>query len=284
MADKEARRARLARWWERSKTWTMIGLLITLFVTVYFADRMFHSVHSGERGVLWRRFGGGTQLDKVYDEGMVVTAPWNRFYKYNVRLQEINGDLGVLSKDGALISMKYSARFHATRRFNHLPLLHAEIGPDYVEKVVRVEVVSALRRIIGNFTPEEIYAHDEAGLLAELLKDLSARTPDKYVTFDSVLIKELRLPPPIEAAINDKLAQLHHAESYVYRLQREESERQRKEIEARGIRQFESIAGIPILQWRGIEATVQLATSPNSKIVVIGSGRNGLPIILNPPQ
>jgi regulator of protease activity HflC (stomatin/prohibitin superfamily) len=280
MADRPPLRTRLRDWSSSTRIWLIISALVVLFLVVYFGDRIFYSVDSGHEGVLWRRFQGGTQLNVVYREGLHVVFPWNRFYIYDVRMQEVHGSIVLLSSDGVEINLTYSARFFPARE-QGLPRLHQHIGPDYIEKVIRNEVVSALRRIVGNYTPEMIYARDEEGLLDEILTDLRERAQAHFVTFDQLLITEMRLPAPIQAAINDKLTQLQAAASYVYRIDRETAEAQRKEIEARGIQTFQQITGIPMLQWRGIDATVQLATSPNAKVILMGTGKDGLPVILN---
>ena len=161
-----------------------------------------------------------------------------------------------------------------------MPALHKEYGPTYADVLVRPEVVSALRVVIGNYRPEDIYARDEQGLLDEVFATLEANLTNHYVVVQDVLIKELRLTPEIETAINNKLVQEQQALAYEFRLELEQAERQRKTIEAEGINAFQSISGISILQWRGIEATLELAKSPNAKVVIIGSGQDQMPIIL----
>ena len=141
-------------------------------------------------------------------------------------------------------------------------------------------MVGALREVIGNYRPEDIYARDEEGLLDEVYTVLQSNTMNHFIVLQDILIKELRLTPELENAINDKLVQEQEALAYEFRLRLEESERERKRIEAQGIRDFEQIAMIPILQWRGLEATVKLAESENSKVIVIGTGSDQLPVIL----
>jgi regulator of protease activity HflC (stomatin/prohibitin superfamily) len=134
--------------------------------------------------------------------------------------------------------------------------------------------------VIGNYRPEDIYARDEAGLLDEIFTVLQANLTNHDVVVQDILVKELRLTPELEASINEKLIQEQQALMYEFRLKTEEGERQRKIIEAQGIRSFQDISRIDILKWRGIEATLALAKSANTKIVVIGPGQNQMPIIL----
>jgi hypothetical protein len=116
------------------------------------------------------------------------------------------------------------------------------------------------------------------------ITDENRRDLARSVRLISTLVLEIDLPPPVVAAINRKIEQLYISQEYVYRVERERKESERKQIEAVGIRDFQQTVSQGIsdsyLRWRGIEATLQLAQSSNSKVVVIGSGRDGVPIIL----
>ncbi len=95
------------------------------------------------------------------------------------------------------------------------------------------------------------------------------------------LILVLRLPLTVEDAIKAKLTEEQRMLSYRFRLARERDEKQRRIIEAEGVREFEKISGLSMLRWRGIEATETLAASPNSKIILMGTGAGQLPVVLN---
>jgi prohibitin 1 len=272
--------------WERTREWfssysiyLAIVSLLAVFMIVLLSHRIIYNIHTGERGVRWARFGGGTVLDRDYPEGLRLLPPWDDMYIYNVRIQEAHETIQVLASNGLPITVSYSCRYSPD--LNKVPQLHQTYGPDYVNVMVKPEIVSALREVIGNYRPEEIYARDEQGLLLEIYDVLAAQLIDRYVTIQTLLIKELRLTPELEAAINQKLVADQNALAYEYLLKREESERARKEIEAQGIKTFENVSGISILKWRGIEATEELAKSPNSKVIIVGTGPGGLPVILS---
>ncbi len=261
---------------------TMAGkglIVVVLFTIVIFFDRIVHSVYPGEIGVLWSRFFGGTQLDDVYREGMVITFPWDEFYKYDVRVQELKRTTVVYAQDGLEITVNTSVRYRP--KADQVPRLHQDVGPEYVQKIVEPETISTLRRVLGNYTPEMIYAKDEQGLLLDLSKTLRAELDPEYFVIVEFLVLELRLPSTIENAIKDKLTQEQQMLSYRFRLETEKDEKERRIIEAEGLKAFETISGVPILKWRGIEATETLARSPSSKIVLMGTGGDQLPIILN---
>jgi regulator of protease activity HflC (stomatin/prohibitin superfamily) len=269
---------RAAFWIRESSIYLAIAILVFLFFVVLASNRIIQNLGPGERGVLWSRFGGGTRLDRIYPEGLQLIFPWDRLYVYSVRIQELHDQVVVLSSNGLPITVSYSCRFHPFPA--SLPDLHQRYGPLYAETLVRPEVISALRVVIGNYRPEDIYARDEAGLLDEIFTVLQANLTNHDVVVQDILVKELRLTPELEASINEKLIQEQQALMYEFRLKTEEGERQRKVIEAQGIKSFQDISRIDILKWRGIEATLALAKSANTKIVVIGPGQNQMPIIL----
>ncbi len=277
-APPPTRLSRVLFWFREYSIYLAIVILVFLFFVVLASNRIFYNIGPGERGVLWSRFGGGTMLDRTYAEGLRVISPWDRMYVYSVRVQEIHDQVVVLSSNGLPITITYSCRYHPYPAT--LPELHQRYGPLYSDTLVRPEVISALRVVIGNYRPEDIYARDEAGLLDEIFTVLQANLTNHDVVVQDILLKELRLPPTIEAAINDKLVQEQQALMYEFRLKAEEGERQRKVIEAQGIKSFEDISKVSALKWKGLDATMALARSPNAKIVIVGTGQNQMPIIL----
>jgi regulator of protease activity HflC (stomatin/prohibitin superfamily) len=277
--EDESRWSRIKEWFRHYSIYLGIATLVLAFIAVLLSSRIIYNIRPGERGVRWARFGGGTVLDRDYPEGLRVLPPWDLMYIYNVRIQEAHDTIQVLASNGLPITLSYSVQYNPD--LNKVPQLHQTYGPDYVNVMVKPEVVSALREVIGNYRPEEIYSRDEQGLLQEIYDVLAAQLIDRYVTIQALLIKELRLTPELEAAINQKLVADQNALAYEYLLKREESERARKEIEAEGIKTFERISGISIIKWRGIEATEEIAKSPNAKVVIVGTGPGGLPVILS---
>lgn len=263
----------------------IIGVLILLFFVAYFWHSIVYDIDAGHVGVRWSRFFGGTVLDKVYSEGMRAIFPWDKMYIYDVRIQEIHGDLQGLSKNGLVITVEWSGRFFLMP--DKAPYVHKHIGINYLDAVIKPEFISAMRTVVGNYTEEEIYSIDETGLAKEIINLLGSSIhagkflPNETFTIHGLLFKQLQLPQQIQRAIQDKVSQNHVNLAYEFRLKTEEHEKKRKEIEAEGILQFEEISGVSILKWRGIEATEKLAQSNNAKIIIIGTGADGLPIILN---
>lgn len=258
----------------------LVSFLLCFFVVIFFG-RIVVSIHPGELGVLWRRLGGGTQIDTVYREGLHVILPINEMYIYNVRKQQFTDSIDVLTVDGLTVGVKYSVRYYLEK--DTLPLLHQRVGPDFVNVVVRPEVRSVMRTVFGQYKPEEIYTTQKA--IQERVAALSkGHLGGRFVSLDDVPIESITLPKRISDAIEAKLAQQQLDQEYVYRLSIATKEADRKRIESAGVKDYNNAINPSltpsVLYWQGIQATEALSKSPNAKVVVIGAGKNGLPLIL----
>jgi regulator of protease activity HflC (stomatin/prohibitin superfamily) len=267
-------------------------IMIVVFMVVYFADDIFYTIPAGSVGVLWYRFFGGTVLTRYVGEGLHVIAPWDKIYIYDTRLQQLEQDFDVLSADGLKMTVNIAYRFQAIPAT--VPALHQYVGPNYVSVLITTEIGARARDVFSRNTPEEIFSDRRIQIQREILQNVQsdlrqtfspmAGHPIDFVKLDDVLIRGITLPPEVEAAINRKEEQKQLNLEYDYRLLREAKETERKRIEAQGIREFQDIVSSGItdsyLRWKGIEATLELARSNNAKIVIVGGGKGGLPIIL----
>jgi regulator of protease activity HflC (stomatin/prohibitin superfamily) len=282
---------RLKGWFSRNGLGlTLFGLIVAL-VFAWLTPTIFVFIPPGHAGVYWVRFGSGTVTDRVLGEGVAYKLPWDKIYIYDARMQIIDGSFDALTADGLHVVVDMSIRFRLVRQ--DIPLLHKNIGPNYVNTLLLPEVNSHSRRVISSYTPEELYSVNRAEIEAAIARDLKnamafehdpqARL-ENFVFVQELLIKHIQLPVTVMQAIEDKRVQFHLMEGYTFRIEREKKERVRKQIEAMGIRDFQSIVSEGIseqyLKWKGISATLELATSNNAKVVVIGAGEGGLPIIL----
>lgn len=259
----------------------IITLLVFILLVAYFYPHIFIFVKPGEAGVLWKRFSGGTVIDKPYLEGTHIIFPWDKIYVYNVRNQEVKDSVDVLSKNGLTIHLDISIRYHPN--VDIIGLMHKMVGPEYERIVIIPEIEAVVRTVIGQYTPEEIYTDQKA--IAEYIVEMSyTQVEERFISLDDVLIKRISLPEKIKGAIEAKLEQQQIAQEFEFRIQREKKEAERKRIEADGISRYNQIIAQnlteDILRWHGIKATHNLALSPNAKVVVIGAGENGLPVIL----
>ncbi len=260
----------------------IVTFLIVLFVVLLFWQRIFITISAGEGGVLFQRFFGGTVVDKVYSEGFHVIAPWDTMTKYNVRYQVINHEMFALSRKGMKIRFNLTIRYKP--EYQLTGVLHQSVGPNYPEKIVIPEAEAVIRKIIGEFDATEVYSTKRA-LIQKIVNEAIAEMSQRYVRIDDILITNVELPDGIREAIEVKLEERERAAAYEFKLEKEKKEAERKKIEAGGYYDYNRIIGSSLsdklLTWRGIQATLELAGSNNAKIVVIGSGKDGLPIILD---
>lgn len=258
----------------------MIGLLLFLMLFFYLFNRIVITIGAGEAGVLWRRFHGGTVVDKVYAEGTRLILPWDRMHVYNVRVQQNAHEFYVLTRNGLKIDLAISMRYHPEYLF--LGVLHKKVGPNYLQTIVIPEIENVLRVLLGRLDAEQVYRTEKA-VVEKAVNEAIDQIARRFVRVDDVIIKMVRLPDTVERAIQEKMTQKHLADAYDFKLLREEKEARRKAIEAEGLKRYNDIVGTSlsgkVLEWLGIKATLELARSENAKVVVVGGGEKGLPII-----
>lgn len=279
--QKPSLRQRLRRRIRRNLPYLMVVVLMLMVLLVYFYDRVLVTVHSGQAGVKYLRFMGGTVTDRPYHEGFYLIFPWDRMYIYNVRNQVISHDFQALSRRGLPIDIELTIRFRP--EYELVGLLHQQVGPDYVARIVKPEVESTIRAIIGKYDADEVYT-TERSVIERIVNESLEQSAQRYVIIDDVLITRVMLPAEVRKAIELKLVEEQKAQAYEFILAREVKEAERKRIEAGGIEDYQAIISQSlteqILTEKGIRATRELATSENAKVVVVGGGNLGLPLIL----
>ncbi len=262
-------------------TWG-ITFFILFVVLAMVSSATFVTVDSGERGVLFRRF-SGLDKEQIYPPGFHVVAPWNTMHVYEVREQQIEEAMEVLSSNGLNISIDVTARIRPN--FGEVALLHETFAQDYMERLVRPEVRSSVRQVIGKFTPEELYSTKRDEVQTLITDELATTLAANYIDLRAILIRDIELPDKVRTAIEEKLEAEQGSLKYEYILTREKQEAERRLIEAQAKADANRILAASlsdnILRDKGIEATLELAKSPNSKVVIVGdSGNGGLPLIL----
>lgn len=262
----------------------IITVFVLLFILILFWNRIFITVHAGEGGVLYKRFSGGTVVDKLYGEGLHLIYPWNIMAVYNLRVQTQLHELNVLTREGLKFNIKMAIRFHPDR--DMVGVLHKYVGEDYFNTVVLPEIEATVRSYVVDEDLTNIYATlANKSTFQEAVNEAIGRVARKFVTVDEVMITDILLPEQIDGAIQEKLTQQQLAFAYDFRIIREEKEAERKRVEAEGVSRYNSIVNASlngnVLLWKGIEATKDIAKSDNSKVILIGPDRNSLPIILN---
>jgi prohibitin 1 len=263
---------------------SLVPLILLGVVAIIFLSKSTTTIDSGEVGVLYKTFGGGVVTDEEpLGEGFHVVAPWNKVYIYNVRQQELlEREMSVLSSNGLEIKLDASVLYQPTAAT--VGFLHQTRGTDYLNSVIVPAVRSATRSVVGRYTPEQLYSTKRDAIQAEIYEETKNIVEPQYIQLNSILVRDVTLPTTIKTAIESKLKQEQESLEYEFRLVTAAKEAEKQIIEAKGKADANKILSASltdkILQDKGIEATMQLSNSPNSKVIVIGGGKDGLPLIL----
>ncbi|MCF6359246.1 MAG: prohibitin family protein [Cyclobacteriaceae bacterium] len=248
------------------------------------SNSTFLTIKPGETGVLFKKFSGGLDKDIVYGQGFHVVAPWNTMYIYNVKEQTAEEKMNVLDKNGLSIAVDVTVRFNPFQ--NKIGYVHERFGKGYIQTLVVPEVRSAVRQVMGRYSAEEIYSTKRQEVETNIINEaeLTLSGEDNNIKMNALLIREVILPVNIKNAIELKLGQEQESLAYEFKLSKELKEAERKKIAAEGEatanRIINSSLTPELLKMRGIEATLELSKSPNSKTIIIGSGKDGMPLIL----
>lgn len=269
----------------RSKT-APLFIIPLIVLSVFVLVALFKStvtIEAGQAGVLWKRFSDGVVVDQPpLDEGFHIVAPWNKVFVYEVRQQELYEKMKVLSSNGLDILLETSAWYKP--KYNTLGRLHKERGEKYLDRVIKPALRSAARSVVGRYTPEQLYSSKRDVIQHEIFEETKKILSKQYVELEQVLVRDVTLPPTIKEAIERKLKQEQESLEYKFRLEKAQKEAERQRIEARGKADANRILSASltdkILRDKGIEATLELSNSSNSKVIVIGGGKAGMPIIL----
>jgi len=260
----------------------IIVVVAAIIFLIVFWSRMTITIGAGHAGVMFETFGGGIDTTQTYGEGFHFMAPWNKMVVYETRQQEVAEEMNVLSSNGLEIKADVSAWYEP--QYNKLGLLHARIGTDYLSRVVIPSLRSSARSVIGRYTPEQIYSTKRDAIQVEIYDETRKILDNKYVKLNRVLIRSIILPPTIKSAIEGKLKQEQESLEYKFKLEKAQKEAERQRIDALGKAKANEILNASltdkILREKGISATLKLAESPNTKVVIIGNSKDGLPLIL----
>jgi regulator of protease activity HflC (stomatin/prohibitin superfamily) len=269
----------------------LLVALVTLFLAIALSPYYCASVPAGHVAVKWYRFAGGTDTETVYGEGSHFFWPWDKMSVYDAHVQQISRDFDVLTRDGLMITVNIALRFHLHR--GAVGLLHKYVGREFTDTLLIPAIGSYARLVFSQKSTDDAYTEQrielpatiKQAMIADLQNNFGLTTRNlPWLFLDDVFIRSMRFPQEVQAAINQKMEQYQLKQEYTYRLERERLESERKEIEAQGIARFQAIISEGIsnnyLRLKGIEATLALARSANAKVVVIGSGNDGMPLIL----
>lgn len=281
-ATDATRRERVNRWFAARRNGLLAYTLGLAILIALLWPYVVVSIHSGEIGVKYSPLSGGTVMDRTYSEGLHLVLPWDTMISYNTRLQHEDIDIAVLSRGGLSVDMKVSVYF--TPIAERVAELHRDIGPDYMEMLIRPIVSSSIRNTVGSYWPEDLYTTAPLKLQDELMVQAVEQMARKPVIIDSIVVRGISLPEQVNQAIDLKFSAEQEYLRYKYVLLKAGEQLKENYLRAESIRMFQDIVNGGMtdayLRWAGIEATKELAASENAKFVIMG-GRDGLPVILN---
>ena len=258
---------------------TAIAIVIFLLI---FGNRMFSIIKPGERGVVFHTITGELDKENIRQTGLVIIAPWDKLFIYDVKEQQREETMDVLDKNGLSINVDVTVRFNPL--YMKIGDLHEIFGVNYINTLIVPEVRSSVRKVTGRYTAEEIYSTRRNEVESTIIDETKNVLKENFLDMRALLIRSINLPPEIKTAIENKLTREQEALAMTFINEREKLEAERKLIEAQGIANYNRTISASltdrILTLRGIEATLKISESSNTKIVVVGSGEQGLPLIL----
>jgi len=252
----------------------VVFVLILLFASVV-------SIPTGHVGVL-TLFGRVT--GETLGEGIHMINPLKSVQRLSIQTQSVKESANVPSNEGLILALDTSLLFHLDR--TRAAEVYQKVGANYAEKIIEPTLRSAIRATTSAHTANSLYTNARELVQQNIQDELTAQLAPRGVIVENVLLRDVQLPALLKSSIEAKQQAEQDALRMNFILQKEKQEAERKRIEAQGIADFQKIVaqGISpqLLEWKGIEATEKLATSPNSKVVVVGNTKNGLPLILGP--
>lgn len=257
----------------------LLGLAVAAFVGVLLVSNCITRVESGHVGVL-TLFGRVT--GEVLPEGMHLVNPFKVNHEMSIRTQETKESASVPSSEGLMMALDTSLIYHLNPE--KAADVYQKIGPKYQEVLIEPNLRAAIREATASHTANALYTGEREMVAKQVNDTLASLLGPRGIVVESILLRDIQLPQTLKSSIEAKQQAEQEALAMNFRLQKEKQEAERKRIEAAGIRDFQQIVaqGISpqLLEWKGIEATETLSKSANTKVVVIGNPKNGLPLIL----
>lgn len=224
----------------------------------------------------------GLVSDNTLKSGVNVVNPIANVIKFTIKTQELKEEMNVPSTEGLSVELEISLLYHLNQE--NANLIYKTVGEDYANRILIPQFRSVVRGVTAKYEAKALYTSGRETLAKEIEQELSKLVTARGITIEAAALRQIILPPGLTNAIEEKLKAEQESQRMQFVLLKEQQEADRKRIEAKGIADFQDIVsrGISdaLLKWKGIEATEKLAQSNNTKIVVIGSGKEGLPLIL----
>lgn len=264
------------RFQKNEATFAMLGLIVALIIVLLQCFTVIPAGHTGVIDFL------GYVSDNTLKSGVNIINPMASIEKMSIKTQELKELMNVPSQEGLSVELEISLLFKLdSEKANQI---YKSVGPNYVEILLTPQFRSVVRGVTARYEAKALYTASREKLAGEIESELEKLVGPRGITVEQAALRQIKLPPRLTQSIEEKLQAEQESQRMAFILKKEEQEADRKRIEAKGIADFQEIVskGISeqLLKWKGIEATEKLANSQNTKVVIIGSGEDGLPIIL----
>ena len=226
----------------------------------------------------------GYVSDRVLTAGINFVNPLAKVKKFSVQTQEAKETMQVLSREGLTIGLEISVLYRLNAD-SAAGVYKTILNGDYENVVLIPQFRSISRAVTASFQASALYSSERERLGIAIQEELSRAVTPRGIQVESVPLRNVALPPQLVDAIEQKQRAEQESQRMEFVLAKERQEAERKRIEAKGIADFQTIVtqGISdqLLRWKGVEATEKLAQSPNTKVIIVGAGKDGLPVILD---
>ncbi|GBD89408.1 SPFH domain / Band 7 family protein [bacterium BMS3Abin04] len=224
----------------------------------------------------------GNVSDNTLKAGVNIVNPLAKVVKFSIKTQEMKEIMNVPSEEGLSVQLEISLLYKLNpEKANEI---YKTVGPNYTQIILIPQFRSVVRSVTARYQAKALYTASREKLAGEIYDELNKLVGPRGITIESSPLRQIVLPPGLTKSIEEKLQAEQESQRMEFVLNKEKQEAERKRIEAKGIRDFQAIVSEGInqnlLRWKGIEATEKLANSKNTKVIIIGSGKDGLPIIL----
>ena len=261
---------------KQEATFALMGIVVALGIALSQCWTVIPAGHTGVIDFL------GNVSDTNLKPGVSLVNPMAKIEKMSIKTQELKEMMSVPSKEGLSVNLEISLLFKLNSEMAND--IYKTVGPDYAEIILVPHFRSVVRGVTARYEAKALYTASREKLAGEILEELERLVGPRGITVEQAPLRQIQLPARLTQSIEEKLQAEQESQRMAFILQKEEQEADRKRIEARGIADFQDIVSVNIsnmlLKWKGIEATEKLASSPNTKVIIIGSGKDGLPLIL----
>ena len=254
----------------------LVALVVAAFIVLVQCWTIIPAGHTGVIDFL------GNVSDETLKPGVNLVNPMANIEKMSIKTQEMRELMSVPSKEGLSVDLEISLLFRLNSEMANQ--IYKTVGPNYVDIILVPQFRSVVRGVTARYEAKALYTASREKLAEEILSELEKLVGPRGITVEQAPLRQIKLPERLTKSIEEKLQAEQESQRMAFILLKEAQEADRKRIEAKGISDFQNIVakGISdqLLKWKGIEATEKLANSPNTKVIVIGSGKDGLPLIL----